>query len=121
MGDIDLPDATTLGEFNIHMRVLRGEIHKLVVAMPQMATKADIAELSRKFEGYATHEDVRALRTDFEQLRERVEDGSVRSSISRWGDLAKSVMAIITLVLASAYCIVSLVEKISPPTDKVAK
>ena len=113
MGDLEMPPATTFGELDIQLRVMRQDIHRLVSAMPTMATKQDILELSRKFEGYATHEDVRALRMDVEHLRQRVEDGSVRSNLEKWGTLAKHAATIVTLIVASAYFIVALVEKAS--------
>lgn len=111
MGDTEMPPATTFGELDIQLRVMRADIHRLVTAMSNMATREDIAALSRKFDAYATHEDMRALRTDFELLRQRVEDGSVRSNLERWGTLAKHAVTIVTLVVASSYFIIALVEK----------
>lgn len=108
----DLPAATSISELDLHLRYMRIEVRKLVEAMPQMATKADIAELSRKFDGYATHDDVRALRTDLEQVRSQVEAGSVQSTVERWGNLAQKVAAIIAFGTGAVYFLHGLLEKL---------
>jgi hypothetical protein len=108
----DIPAATSLGELDLHLRYMRIEVQKLVAAMPQMATKQDIAELSRKFDGYATHDDVRALRVDLEVVRAQVESGSVQSTVDRWGNLAQKVAAIIAFATGAVYFLHSLLEKV---------
>ena len=113
MSDIqDLPNATNIGELDLHLRYMRIEVQKLVSAMPQMATKADIAELSRKFDGYATHDDVRALRTDVEVLRGQMESGSVRGSVKTWAEWAQRLSAIAAFVAVCALSLAHLVVKL---------
>jgi len=80
--EFDTP-ATNLGELGIHLGYLRAEVHRLVQAMPHMATKTDIDNLARKFEQYATQDDMRAMRTDVEMLRLRVVDGAVGTTFDR--------------------------------------
>ncbi len=113
MGDIELPDATTMGEFNLHMRFLRSEVHKLVVAMPHMATKADIAELSRKFDGYATHDDMRAFKTDVEHRLQSLEGGTVGGTVKKWAEWAKYLSAICAAIGVTAVAIVHLAGKLA--------
>lgn len=91
---------------------MRIEVQKLVAAMPQMATKTDIADLARKFDGYATHDDVRALRLDLEVVRAQVESSSVQSTVERWGNLAQKVAAIIAFGTGAVYFLHGLLEKI---------
>ncbi len=108
----DLPAATSLGEIDIHLRYMRAEVRKLVEAMPQMATKADIAELSRKFDGYATHDDVRALRMDVEVLRQQVETGSVQGAVKTWAEWAQRLSAICAFLAVGAVAVAHLVAKL---------
>lgn len=109
----ELPAATSISELDLHLRYMRIEVRKLVEAMPNMATKQDIAELSRKFDGYATHDDVRALRTDVEVLRSQVEAGSVQSTVDRWGNLAQKAAAIIAFVSGAVYFLHGLLERVA--------
>jgi hypothetical protein len=108
----DLPNATNIGELDLHLRYMRLEVQKLVAAMPNMATKADIAELSRKFDGYATHDDVRALRTDVEVLRNQMESGSVRGSVKTWAEWAQRFSAIAAFLAVCAVSVAHLVERL---------
>lgn len=110
MSDQELPAATTLGELDLHLRYMRRELSAVVAALPQMATKADIAELSRKFEGYATHDDVRALRTDLELVRQQVETGSVPGAVKRWAEWAQRLSAIVALVAVAVVAVAHLVR-----------
>lgn len=123
MNDFDMPPATTFGELDIQLRVLRADIHRIAVALPNMATKADIAELSRKFEGYATHEDVRALRMDLELVRQQVENGSVTSRVKNWAEWAQRLSAIAAFLavaaVAGAY-LVHLYDRLPPEPVKGA-
>ena len=112
MSDYEMPAATTFGELDIHLRIMRAEVHKLVAAMPTMATKQDIAELSRKFEGYATHDDVRALRTDLEQVRQQVENGSVSGAVKTWSEWAQRLSAIGAFLAVAALAVAHLVDKL---------
>lgn len=108
----DLPAATSMGELDLHLRYMRIEVQKLVAAMPNMATKADIAELSRKFDGYATHDDVRALRTDVEVLRQQMETDSVKGSVKAWAEWAQRLSAIAAFMAVGAVAIAHLVERL---------
>jgi hypothetical protein len=108
----ELPAATSISELDLHLRYMRIEVHKLVSAMPQMATKDDIAELSRKFQGYATHEDVRVLRGDVENLRQQIKNGSVGGSIKAWAEWAQRLSAIAAFVAVCALSIAHLVVKL---------
>lgn len=108
----DLPAATSMGELDLHLRYMRIEVQKLVAAMPNMATKADIAELSRKFDGYATQDDVRALRTDVEVLRQQMEMGSVRGSVKTWAEWAQRLSAIAAFLAVAGLSVAHLVEKL---------
>ena len=104
-------------------RELKTEVRKLVAAMPEMATKADIAELSRKFEGYATHDDVRALRTDLELVRQQVENGSVPGSVKWWADWAQrfsAIAAFIAVAVVSVAHLVHLYDRVPAEPVKVA-
>jgi hypothetical protein len=109
----DLPTATSMGELDLHLRYMRIEVRKLVEAMPHMATKADIAELSRKFDGYATHDDVRALRTDVEVLRQQMETESVRGSVKAWAEWAQRLSAIAAFLAVGALAVAHLVGKLA--------
>ena len=108
----DIPAATSLGELDLHLRYMRIEVQKLVAAMPQMATKQDIADLSRKFDGYATHDDVRSLRTDVEVLRQQLETESVRGSVKAWAEWAQRLSAIAAFVAVCALSVAHLVVKL---------
>ena len=108
----DLPAATSMGELDLHLRYMRIEVQKLVAAMPNMATKADIAELSRKFDGYATHDDVRALRTDVEVLRQQMETDSVKGSVKAWAEWAQRLSAIAAFLAVGAVAVAHLVAKL---------
>lgn len=112
MNDLEMPPATTFGELDIQLRVMRADIHRLVSAMSTMATRADIDALARRLDGYATHDDVRAVRTEVELLRKRVEAGSVASNLEKFGNMAKQVSAIVAFIVAAAYFIVGLIEKV---------
>lgn len=119
MSDHELPPATSMGEIDVHMRYMRNDIRRLVeglaqmaVRAEQMATKSDIAELSRKFEGYATHDDVRALRTDVELLRSQVETGSVPGQVKKWAEWAQRLSAIAAFLAVGAVAVAHLVEKL---------
>ena len=108
----DLPAATSMGELDLHLRYMRIEVRKLVEAMPNMATKQDIADLSRKFEGYATHDDVRALRTDVEVMRQQIENESVKGSIKSWAEWAQRLSAIAAFLAVGAVAVAHLVAKL---------
>ncbi len=112
MSDHELPAAATIGELDLHLRYMRVELSRVVAALPQMATKADIAELSRKFDGYATHEDMRALRTDLEMVRQQVETGSIQSTVERWGSLAQKAAAIVAFLSGAVYFLHGLMERL---------
>lgn len=110
MTDHDLPTAATLGELDLHLRYMRVELARVVAALPQMATKADIADLSRKFEHYATHDDVRALRTDLELVRQQVENGSVQGSLKKWAEWAQRFSAIAAFIAVAVVSVAHLVH-----------
>lgn len=115
MMDHDLPTAATLGELDVHLRYMRKELARVVDALPHMATKADIAELSRKFEHYATHDDVRALRTDLEMVRQQVEAGSVTGSVKKWAEWAQrwsAIAAFVAVIVVSIAHLVHLYDKV---------
>ena len=94
-------------------RELKTEVRKIATAMTEMATKADIAALSEKFEHYATHDDVRALRTDVEHLRQQVESGGVKGSVKSWAEWAQRLSAIGAAVSVAAAAIAHLYGKLA--------
>ncbi len=108
--DFDRPPAKSLETLDLHLLYLQRQVGKLVDGMPLMATKADIENLVRRLDGYATQDDTRALRTDLEQLRQQVESGSVQSTVERWGTIAQKSAAVVAFVAAAAYCIVAVLE-----------
>lgn len=119
MSDHELPVATSVEMVDVHMRYMRNDIRQLIEGQremarraEQMATKSDIAELSRKFEGYATHDDVRTLRTDVELLRSQVETGSVPGQVKKWAEWAQRLSAIAAFLAVGAVAVAHLVEKL---------
>lgn len=104
--------ATSLEVLDVHLRYMRAEVEKLVAAMPQMATKADIAALSAKFESYATHDDMRALRTDVEHLRQQVEGSSVPGTVKKWAEWAQRLSAIAAFLAVAVGAILHVAEKL---------
>lgn len=122
------PPAQTWQEVDLHVRYvqegqgrLEDKLDELLKLVPNMATKQDIAELARKFEGYATREDLRSVVTDVELLRQQMESGGVRSQLEKWGSIARNVAAIVALVSASAYFVVGVMEEIQTFPAKVQK
>lgn len=107
-----IPQATTVAEVNVTLHFLQRDVAKLVDAMPLMATKLDIDNLARRLDGYATQDEVRALRTDLEQVRQQVESGSVQSTVERWGNLAQRAAAIIAFGTGAVYFLHGLLEKL---------
>lgn len=112
MGELDMPPAQTFGELDIQLRVMRADIHRLVAAMPTMATKADIDSLARKFEGYATHDDLRALRTDVAELRGQIETGSVGGTVKKWAEWAQRLSAIFAFLAVAVAGILHVADKL---------
>jgi len=107
-----IPQPQTVAELNLHLVYLQRDVSKLVEAMPLMATKSDIDNLARRLDGYATQDEVRALRTDLEDVRQQVESGSVQSTVERWGNLAQRVAAIIAFGTGAVYFLHGLLEKV---------
>lgn len=105
------PPAQTITELDLHLMYLRDEVAKLVAAMPLMATKSDIEALARRFEGYATQDDMRAVRTDLEVLRQKVDDGSVSTTLERIALWAQRLTVIATFLAAAALLGWNLIEK----------
>lgn len=105
------PQPQTVAELNLHLVYLQRDVSKLVEAMPQMATKADIDSLARRLDGYATQDEVRSLRTDLEQVRQQIESGSVQSTVERWGNLAQRAAAIIAFVSGAVYFLHGFLER----------
>lgn len=93
-------------------RDLKAKVDRVLAGMPEMATKADIAALSQKFEHYATHDDVRALRTDLELVRQQVEQGGVTGSVKKWAEWAQRLSAICAFIAVGAVAVAHLVEKL---------
>ena len=110
------PQPQTVAELNLHLVYLQRDVSKLVEAMPLMATKADIDSLARRLDGYATQDEVRALRTDLEHVRGMVESGSVQSTVERWGNMAQKLAAVVAFVSGAVYFLHALLEAV-----KVAK
>ncbi len=108
----EFPSPQTIAELNLHLVYLQRDVSKLVEAMPSMATKADIEELARKFDGYATQDDMRALRTDVENRLQSLEGGSVKSTIKNWAEWARALAAIAAFVAAAGYFVVGLLGKV---------
>lgn len=110
--EFDRPPAKSIETLDLHLLYLQRQVAKLVDAMPQMATRADIEALARRLDGYATQDEVRALRTDLEQVRQQVESGSVQSTVERWGNLAQRIAAIIAFGTGAVYFLHGLLEKV---------
>lgn len=112
MGELEMPPATTFGELDIQLRVMRADIHRLVSAMPHMATKSDIDALARKFEGYATHDDLRALRTDVAEVKSQIETGSVGGTVKKWAEWARHITAIAAFLSGTALALILIADKL---------
>lgn len=110
MNEQELPAATTLGEIDLHLRYMRRELSAVAAALSGMATKADITELSRKFDSYATHEDVRSLRSDLDEIRQQVDTGSVTNNFKRWAEWAQRISAIVALLTVGVVAVAYLVR-----------
>ena len=110
--EFDRPPAKSIETLDLHLLYLQRQVAKLVDAMPHMATKADIDNLARRLEGYATQDEVRSLRLDLEEVRQRVESGSVQSTVERWGNLVQKLAAIIAFGTGAVYFLHGLMEKL---------
>lgn len=110
--EFDRPPAKSIETLDLHLLYLQRQVAKLVDAMPQMATKADIDNLARRLDGYATQDEVRSIRLDLEEVRQQIESGSVQSTVERWGNLAQKVAAIIAFGTGAVYFLHGLLEKL---------
>lgn len=107
--EFDRPPATSIETLDLHLRYVQVEMHKLVQAIPQMATKADLAQMATKadlsaigvrLDQFATKDDVRGLRVEVDTLRSEVTSASVPSAIKRFGAMARDLAAIAGVLAA---------------------
>lgn len=108
----DFPSPQTIAELNLHLVYLQRDVSKLVAAMENMATKADIEELARKFEGYATQDDLRAFRVEAETRFQALEGGTVKGTLKTWAEWARAISAIAAFGAAAAYFLVGLLNRL---------
>ncbi len=110
--EFDRPPAKSIETLDLHLLYLQRQVAKLVDAMPHMATKADIDNLARRLEGYATQDEVRSIRLDLEEVRQQIERGTVQSTVERWGNIAQRLAAIIAFGTGAVYFLHGLMEKL---------
>jgi hypothetical protein len=75
--EFERPPAKSIETLDLHLLYVQRQLATLVAAMPQMATKSDIADLARRMDGYATKDELRAL-------EQKLQSGSVESTFERW-------------------------------------
>jgi len=85
--------ATTIGELDIHLGHIQGELGRLAAAVNNMATRDDIATLTSRIEKMATKDELKAV-------EDRLSKDSVPGTFDRWGGAATKGMAIVGLVSA---------------------
>jgi hypothetical protein len=79
--DMDEKPATSLAEVDVHIRYLRRDLQTLLA---NMATKADIEQLARRMEGYATKDELARTTAEVARIASEVKTGSVGSTFDRW-------------------------------------
>jgi len=85
--------ATTIGELDIHLSHIQGDMVRIAAAVNNMATREDIATLTNRLEKMATKEEVRAL-------EDRLSKDSVPSTFDRWAEGIKKAGAAGAVVYA---------------------
>jgi negative regulator of sigma E activity len=95
--------AASIAVLDLHLDYLRRDVAKLVEAVGNMATKADIEHLSRRMDTYATKDEVRALEA-------KVQSGSVPSTVDRWLTAVTKVGAAAAVLCAAAASVAALVH-----------
>lgn len=88
--------ATTIGELDIHLSHIQGDMVRIAAAVNNMATREDIATLTNRLEKMATKEEVRAL-------EERLSKDSVPSTFDRWAEgIKKAALLALFSMLSTA-------------------
>ena len=59
--------AQTIGELDLHLSYVQRELGKLVDAVADMATKQDIRDLEQRMSGFATKDELTALRQELQR------------------------------------------------------
>lgn len=125
------PPAQTWQEVDLHVRYaqqglarVEGKLDDLLRLVPKMATTDYIDEVLKGLTSkYATHDDVRALRGDLEQVKQKVEQSSVTSRVKQWAEMAQRLSAIaafVAVVVVSVVHMVRLYDRVPAEPVKVA-
>ena len=99
----DHKPATSIEVLDLHLDYLRRDVARLVEAVGNMATKADIDALSRRMDQYATRDELRALEI-------QVQRGSVPSTVDRWLTLITKIGAAACVIAGCAASVAAFVH-----------
>lgn len=122
--ELERSPAKSIEALDLHLFYLQRQVAQLVDALPLMATKADIDNLARRLEGYATQDEVRTLRVEVDAVRKKVESGSVEGTLKKWAEWAQRLSAIaafLAVVAAACAYLVHLTDRLPTEPVKVTK
>lgn len=102
--------ATTIGELDVHIGYLQQEVKSVATALSGMATKADIEAITKRMDEMATKA---MLNSEVSALRDELTRESPRTKFREITDAITKMGAAATVLVAFAYGVVSILDKVA--------
>lgn len=103
MTDATRPQATTIGELDIHLQYMQSILNDLRGGMANMATTDDIKALSERMDKFVTQD-------RFDALEKKVDNGTIGSSFTRAALLVQRVAGAMAALIALGGIVVAVVH-----------